>query len=139
MAQAISKEILVCDLQTTIMQKKSDCLTRLCFICNWRLPQVQKWALPKLVSCSISTIYVLMALIFAGLCCDYLLKDYPQEVTWRMWTSSGKQSPPWISIMNDKQKTSGAEFEAAVARQIQFLHESVGSSNSFTVDCLSTF
>jgi len=28
--------------------------------------------------------------IIAGVSCDYLLKDYPQEVMWRMWTLSGK-------------------------------------------------
>lgn len=62
-----------------------------------------------------------------------------ENVDLKWQDSASKQSPPWISIMNDKQKASGAEFKVAVARQIQFLHESVSSTNSFIVDCLSTF
>jgi hypothetical protein len=50
------------------------------------------------------------------------------------WQDSVRNlSPPWVNVLNHKQKTSGEEFEAAVARQFRFVDENVRSLNSSIV------
>jgi hypothetical protein len=145
MAQANSKEILFTELQTTIINRKPVAAdsAMLCLQVETTSSQREITKIGFLFNldhlCTDGIGICIIAGLFLRLFAQRLSSgSHEEEVDLKWQDSASKLSPPWISIMNDKQKTSGLDFDVAVARQFQFLHESVSSANSSIVDYLST-